>query len=152
MFLIDGYNLLHAMVRGRATSEARDRLIGLIEAFCRRGGYSARIVFDPTAELPRKAQRGPLEIRGVAQGRTADDEIIAELEATDDRTAYTVVTNDRAIVQEAHKRKVEVISCEDFARRLRDDEGGGRSGKRDDVPPGEVDYWMREFGLDEPER
>ena len=41
MYLIDGYNLSHAI------GVPRDALLGAVEAFCRRGNQSARIVFDP---------------------------------------------------------------------------------------------------------
>lgn len=147
MFLIDGYNLLHAMARGRATSEARDALITLIESWCRTGGTRARIVFDATRGMKRREERGGLEIRSVAQGRTADEEILEALAATGDRTEYTVVSNDLAIVKSAEKRQVQVLPCKDFARMITARSEAPEKG--DSAPPGEVDYWMREFGLEE---
>ena len=147
MFLIDGYNLLHVVTRGRTGSEARDHLIGLLETHCRQGGYHARIVFDPTEGLRRREQRGEVEVRCVMPGRTADDEILAVLASTDDQTAHTLVSNDRALVREAEKRGVRVVTCQEFAELLL---------KPPPVPeedflpsPGEVDYWMKEFGLEE---
>ena len=147
MFLIDGYNLLHAAARGRATVEARQALTSLIEAYCRAGGYRARIVFDPTGGLKRREERGPLEIRSVPQGRTADEEILAALAATTDRTEYTLVSNDLALVKAAEKRQVQVLSCEDFGRLITARAEAPEKG--DSAPAGEVDYWMKEFGLEE---
>lgn len=147
MFLIDGYNLLHAFSREKTGEEARGKLIALIEAFCTQGNYRARIVFDPTGGMKRNDQKGPVEVRNVPQGGTADEEILAAIRSTDDRTRYTVVSNDRAIVAAAGKRGFPVIPCLDFAERIRrrdqpHEKGGPPS-------PGEVDYWMREFGLED---
>lgn len=152
MFLIDGYNLLHAAFPGPADGSSRRRLVDRIVDFCRRGGYRARIVFDATEGLPRRQRRGDVEIRNVAPGRTADEEILAALASTRDRTAHTLVTDDGALVREALRRGVRVVPCRDFARLL---EGPGRErGGKEGGPlsPGEVDYWIREFGLDERDR
>ena len=147
MFLIDGYNLLHAAARGGATSEARQALVSLIESYCRAGGYRARIVFDATGGMKRREKRGPLEVRSVAQGRTADEEILDALAATSDRTEYTVVSNDLVLVKAAEKRGLTVLACEDFARLITARPEAPEKG--DSASAGEVDYWMKEFGLDE---
>jgi predicted RNA-binding protein with PIN domain len=147
VFLIDGYNLLHVLTRGRAGDEARRQLVSLVQAFCARGNYRARIVFDPTGGMRRRDQQGEVEILSVAQGRTADDEILAAIGSTDDRTRYTVVSNDLAIVKAAEKKRMEVLPCEEFAKRLAERPEGSDKGA---VPPGDVDYWMREFGLEDP--
>lgn len=145
MFLIDGYNLLHAVSPGRATPEARERLLAAIADYCRRGNYAARVVFDPTGGMRRREQRGPVEVVVVAEGRKADDEILAALGATSDRTAWTLVSNDLALVKPAEKRGVKVLSCEAFALLLETPPAG------DDkpAPGGDVDAWMKEFGLEE---
>jgi predicted RNA-binding protein with PIN domain len=96
MFLIDGYNLLHSFAREKSGEDARNGLIALIQAWADRGGYRARIVFDPTGGMKRNEVRGAIEIRNVPQGRTADEEILEALGSTDDRTQYTVVSNDAA--------------------------------------------------------
>jgi hypothetical protein len=146
MYLIDGYNLVHA------ARLSRDALIRLVEAHCARGGYRARIVFDATAGMRRREERGDLEIRTVAQGRTADEEILADLGSTTDATAYTLVSNDRELVREAEKRKMKVVDCESFLRAALAATSGAAPEKSEGASPGEVDYWMREFGLDEEER
>jgi predicted RNA-binding protein with PIN domain len=147
VYLIDGYNLLHAFARGRADAAARERLLERIRAWCLRGGYAARAVFDPTGGMKRREQRGPLEVRVVAQGRTADEELMAEIARCGDRTAFRVVSNDREIAEAARRGKLEVIGCEDFLRRLEEPPSGGEGKPEGDLPPGEVDSWMKEFGL-----
>jgi rRNA-processing protein FCF1 len=138
VFLIDGYNLLHAL------KTTRESLIALLVNAC---ADHARIIFDPTGGMARRERRGGVEIVSVVQGRTADEEILATLSATNDRTRYTVVTNDREIAQAAEKRSVKVMTCEEFARLLAPPSEG--SEKPDSVSPGEVDDWMDKFGLDD---
>ena len=149
MFLIDGYNLLHSFARVKSGDEARSGLIALIQAWSERGGYRARIVFDPTGGMKRNEVRGAIEIRNVPQGVTADEEILAALGSTEDRTQYTVVSNDLAIVKAAGKRGFTVVPCEEFARMISARPEGPE--KADTASPGEVDYWMKEFGLEDPE-
>ncbi len=149
MFLIDGYNLLHSFSRAKTGDEARNGLISLIQSWSERGGYRARIVFDPTGGMKRNDVRGAIEIRNVPQGVTADEEILAALGSTEDRTQYTVVSNDLAIVKAAGKRGFAVVACEEFARMISARAEGPE--KADTASPGEVDYWMKEFGLEEQE-
>jgi len=147
VFLIDGYNLLHSFARAKSGDEARGGLISLIHAWCERGGYRGRIVFDPTGGMKRNEVRGAIEIRNVPQGRTADEEILEALASTDDRTQYTVVSNDAAIVKAAGKQGFTVVPCEEFARLITTRAQGPE--KADAASPGEVDYWMKEFGLED---
>lgn len=147
MFLIDGYNLLHSFARARSGEDARNGLISLVHAWCERGGYRARIVFDPTGGMKRNDTRGGMEIRNVPQGTTADEEILAALDATGDRTQYTVVSNDAAIVKAAGRKGFQVVPCEEFARMIATRAEGPE--KSESAAPGEVDYWMKEFGLED---
>jgi predicted RNA-binding protein with PIN domain len=148
VFLIDGYNVLRPLTRGRASADDRDWFIQLVDAWCRSGGYAARIVFDATTGMRPRDQRGAVDVRCVAQGRKADDEIIAAVSATSDRTAYTVVSSDGEIVREAGKRGMRVLGWEEFARMVLPPPSGGPE-KPGEPTAGEVDYWLREFGIEE---
>ena len=147
MLLIDGYNLLHAYAKGPADAEARERMIDLVAAHCRRGGYRARIIFDPTRNLLPKSLRGAVEIRSVREGRTADQEILETVGMTGDRTAYVVVTNDREIADGSRRSGVQVVGCSDFLRSITPPPA--EEHKADGPSSGEVDYWMKEFGFEE---
>ena len=122
-------------------------MIGLIADHCRRGGYRARIIFDPTGDLLPKSLRGAVEIRSVREGRTADEEILETVGLTGDRTAYVVVTNDREIADGSRRSGVEVVGCRDFLRSIAPPPTEER--KADEPSSGEVDYWMKEFGFEE---
>lgn len=141
MFLIDGYNLLHAV------GMSRDALLGAVDAFCRRENQSARVVFDPTGGMKRRENRGALEIRVVAEGRKADEEILAAIAATSDRTAWTLVSNDLELVKAAERKQLRVLACRDFAALLAAPEADVE--KKDGASGAEVDFWMKEFGLDD---
>lgn len=147
MFLIDGYNLVHCLARGRAGEAARDLVLSKIVEYCSRENYRALIVFDATGGMKRREQRGPVEIHNVRQGETADETILQLLATCDDQMQYTVVSNDLKIIKAAEKDGYKVLPCEDFGRRIlahpEEPEKGGPPS------PGEVDYWLREFGLDE---
>jgi predicted RNA-binding protein with PIN domain len=147
MFLIDGYNLLHSFARAKSGEEARKGLITLIQGWCERGNYRARIVFDPTGGMKRNEVRGAIEIRNVPQGRTADEEILAALRSTDDRTQYTVVTNDAAIAKASRKLGFPVVPCQEFARMI--STRAEEPEKDESASRGEVDFWMTEFGLED---
>jgi predicted RNA-binding protein with PIN domain len=147
VFLIDGYNLLHSLARGRATEAAREQLLAKIVEYCTRENYRAWIIFDATGGMKRRDQRGPVEITNVPQGSTADEVILNALAICDDQVQYTVVSNDLKIIRAAEKDGYKVLSCEDFGRRIL--KGPEESEKGGTPSPGEVDYWMREFGLDE---
>ncbi|HVE38772.1 MAG TPA: NYN domain-containing protein [Planctomycetota bacterium] len=147
MFLIDGYNLLHALTRGRASESAREQLLSKTVEYCAQGNYRAWIIFDATGGMKRREQRGPVEIYNVPQGQTADEVILNALATCDDQMQYTVVSNDLKIIKAAEKDGYKVLPCEEFGRRIlarpeAPEKGGLPS-------PGEVDYWMKEFGFDE---
>lgn len=143
MLLIDGYNLLHAAkLEGDIESKRRQ----LIEAVGRRA-QRARIVFDPTKGPHVKG--GPVEIVYVPEGTTADDAIIEMLRATKDRTAYTVVTSDRAIADEARRLRFQVIGSREFWEELH--RPPAPPGKPSNLSDSEVTGWMREFGLHDEE-
>jgi predicted RNA-binding protein with PIN domain len=147
VFLIDGYNLLHCLARGRATETAREQLLSKLVEYCTRENYRALIVFDATGGMKRRDQRGTVEIYNVRQGETADEVILGTLAQCDDQVQYTVVSNDLKIVKAAQKDGYKVVSCEDFGRRILTPPEGPE--KADTASPGEVDYWMREFGFDD---
>lgn len=159
MWLIDGYNLLFSGLRGRILRREleaeRNRLVHLIQSFCRVSAQRAIVIFDhtrgaPVYGVPLRHNLGEVEIRYTTEDVTADEEIIAMLAATKDRTAWTVVTSDRAIAEAAEKGRFRVLPSPDFAddmaRALR---GSGERGPERTLSRDEVDYWMKEFGIGE---
>lgn len=147
MYLIDGYNLLHAAAPGRANPAWRETLVRRVEDWCRRTSHGARFVFDPTGGMRRREARGPVEIQVVAEGRTADDEIRKVLDGTSDRTAWTLVSDDLELVKAADHRGFRVVACEAFLRLIAPPPQGPE--KREGASESEVDFWLRDMGLEE---
>ena len=155
MLLIDGYNLLFALKPPSSRTLEKDRaeLIDSLSRFAEATHQSLRIVFDKGG--PRRDRRTRVEIIYVADGSTADDVIIAALEDTADRTAYRVVSSDRAIRTAAEKRRFVVIESRAFWTEvqawLAPPKTGEPRGKQQGISSSEADAWMKEFGLgDEP--
>ena len=159
MLLIDGYNLLFAghprRIEIHDMEKERERFLHLLLRYCEVSGRRAIVVFDhtrgaPIYGAPLRRAMGALEYRFTTDDVTADEEIIAMAENTDDVTAYTVVTSDREILDAVEKRRMKFILSKDFVdelvRVLRGDED--RRPERN-LSTEEVDYWLREFGVDE---
>jgi predicted RNA-binding protein with PIN domain len=122
-YLIDGYNLMHAVglapaarPAGRLEPARRRFLDWLADAAT---GRAVRVVFDAqgsAAASPEQDHRG-LRV-AFAQGRTAD-EMIEELVGADPRPdRVTVVSNDNQVREAARRRGCGVSSCEGFVDEL----------------------------------
>ena len=143
MLLIDGYNLLHAAGPIRNFEADRAGLVERIGAYAARRRVLVELVFDgtPSAGLPQS------EWVTLRWGRDADGEMIRRIRATRDRTAVTVVTDDRQIRDAAAERKLRVIGSAEFALELDGPAAPTRSPKQEGISPAEADRWMEEFGL-----
>jgi predicted RNA-binding protein with PIN domain len=151
VLLVDGYNLLFALKKPDSRTLERDRndLVKSLESFAERTNQTMRIVFDRGG--PRRERRARVEVVYVADGSTADDVIVAALEESSDRTAYRVVSSDRAIRKAAEKRRFEVVEVREFWRDVQSwlatPEGGEPASKERGISAGEADAWMKEFGF-----
>ncbi len=156
MLLIDGYNLLFALKApdSRTLENDRSELIEALSRFAEATNQALRIVFDKGG--PRRDRRTRVEIIYVADGSTADDVIVAALEETPDRTAYRVVTSDRAIRKAAEKRRFTVVESRAFWKEvqawLAPPATGEPRGKQQGISSSEADAWMKEFGIGDDER
>ena len=159
VFLIDGYNLLFARSRGRIDSrdldQERERLVRLVQRYCHICGKRASIIFDhtkgpPIYGHPTRRVLDEVEVRFTTEDVSADDEIISTVESTNDRTAYTVISSDRQIVDRVRKLKMKVLDSTAFADELAETiRGADTKGTKNPLAKEEVDYWMKEFGVGE---
>ena len=155
MLLIDGYNLLHACHRSiphEKFEAMREDLVRRVGAFAVAHNQRVTICFDGGKRGAVFKGRAIVHSERVTvvfspKGRTADDEMIARLRETKDRTAYTVVSADRAITDEAAKRKFKIVAPKDFADMLPDKAGRASDPRREGITSAEADAWMREFGI-----
>jgi len=150
MYLIDGHNLIpHVAGLGLRDPEDEQRLAERLVAFCRRTRCRAEVYFDGAP--PARARRltlGRVTVIFVRRGRTADEVIHARLRQMG-RAArnVTVVSSDRQVQAAARTYGAQVMDAATFARRLNaSPPNTPAEEKPTEVPPEEVDEWLRLFG------
>jgi predicted RNA-binding protein with PIN domain len=166
-FLIDGYNLLHALglVRGRTgphgLAKARAALLGLLTAAHGDDAGEVTIVFD-ARRAPAGADdaeyRGPLHVE-FARHEEADDRIEWLIAHDPAPKRLVVVSDDRRLHQAARRRRCAAWKCAAYLdwldRRRREHQAQRRpeGGKPEAVSPAEAERWLDAFdGLrDDPE-
>jgi predicted RNA-binding protein with PIN domain len=154
-FLIDGYNLLHAM--GRITrragphglEKARAGLLGLLAAV---HTDPATVVFDARGALPGARNdfpAGPVHVL-FARGEEADDRIEYLIAHDSAPKKLVVVSDDHRVQTAARRRGAAAWACDEYLRWL----NGQRKEstrlvtpeKPDAVPAAEIEGWLNEFG------
>jgi hypothetical protein len=158
-YLIDGYNLLHAMglLVGRTgphgLEKARLGLLGLLHGSYGPDAASVTVVFDasraPPGIAPEQDYQG-IQVR-FALRQEADD-LIEELIRQDSAPRQlTVVSDDRRVQQAARRRRCPIAGCLDYLdqlprlRRQNVSQGEESSGKPDGVSGAEAERWLQEF-------
>jgi predicted RNA-binding protein with PIN domain len=157
-YLIDGYNLLHAMglVRGKAgphgLEQARKALLGRL---CGDHGIEAgavTVVFDAAHAPPDAAAEG--EYQGVhilyALQSEADEVIETLIQRESTPRQLMVVSDDHRIQQAGRRRHCSVRGCLDYLeemerRRHRKPDQPDASAKPEGVSSEEAQHWLREF-------
>jgi predicted RNA-binding protein with PIN domain len=126
-WLIDGYNLLHALGfapridRERALENARHRLLHYLHDVLGEQAPAMTIVFD-AARAPRGAPAAfdfhRLHVQ-FAVGHAEADDLIEQLirECPTPRSLH-IVSDDRRLRKAARKRECEVMGCQDFLEHL----------------------------------
>lgn len=98
--LIDGYNVtkLETGFAGLPLEGQRDRLVAEVHKLAVKTGVQPTIVFDGSRVQPgtSRPRRGPVKVEYSGPAESADDHIIAALEATPPHPVI-VVTNDREL-------------------------------------------------------
>jgi uncharacterized protein len=164
-YLIDGYNLLHALglaekgpkgaARDRAGWEASRRK--LLDWLAERLGDAARdatVVFDAqnSRGVPTASRHRDLTVV-TAHGRTADDEIEERIRFDHQPHELTVVSSDHRLRDAARRASVTDMKCDAFidfvmrppkaATNLQ-----GKESPEKDVAPSEAEQemWLKAFG------
>jgi uncharacterized protein len=169
--LIDGYNLLNVAGvmspgRGPGTLEkARQALLNvLVESLPSDEVGRTTVVFDasdsPWGVAKQNVHRG-ITVRFAAKDADADTLIEELIQADSAPKRLTVVSSDHRIQRAAKRRRATAIDSDVwFANLLRERSartnlGADATGKTPDVAkpqgpfaPGEVEHWLRMFGLD----
>jgi hypothetical protein len=103
MYLIDGYNLLHAQ-----QFDNKEGLINGVNEFCEYRKKRALIVFDGYCRDDMNTDLVQVTFLGDA------DEGIVDIMDRNEASSLILVTSDREILIEARKKKISCIKSEDF--------------------------------------
>src|SRR5262245_56721905 len=160
IYLIDGYNLLHAMgvLSGRVgpggLEKARERLLGLLAGGFGDEAGSVTVVFDAAKappHAPAEQKFRGVHVRFAVRQEEADDLIELLLREDSAPRRVTLVSDDHRLQQAARRRACRVQGCEDFRewldrhRRDRERPPGAVSEKRERLTEAEMRSWLDEF-------
>jgi hypothetical protein len=157
-YLIDGYNLLHAMglLSGRVgphgLEKARLALLGRLRGDHGADAAGVTVVFDasraPPGAVPEEHYQG-IHIHYALDGE-ADDviELLIQRESTPRK--LTVISDDHRIQQAARRRRCPVLGCMDYLDRMerlrkRKALAPQPQVKPEGVSKDEAQHWLREF-------
>lgn len=126
MYVVDGYNLQHALARHKGLlpadwGRARARLIELLAHIARRESTSVRIFFDGT---PGQIGAGDLDHPGVqvtfcGPGRESADHALREhIEHARNAAKLRVVSSDGAVATACRLAGAKIMSAQDMAEKL----------------------------------
>jgi predicted RNA-binding protein with PIN domain len=165
--LIDGYNLLHAsniLGRGRGSSaleRSREALLNVLAASLPPEELPrTTIVFDardPPWGLSRQTNHQGITVIFASREADADSLIEELIKKHSAPRKLTVVSSDHRLHRAANRRRATAIDSDRwFAELLRQRHERSHPTTADTIKPegpfssGEVDFWLRQFGLDAP--
>jgi predicted RNA-binding protein with PIN domain len=147
-FLVDGHNLIPKL--GLRLSEVDDEqmLIDRLQNFCRLHRVTVEVYFDGAAPgtVPMR-KSGAVTAHFVRLGSSADAAIENRLGRLGKLAGeWTVVSSDGRVQAAAHAVHTQVLSSEEFTRKITATSHQAEASERDkDLSPEEVDEWLRTF-------
>jgi len=159
-YLIDGYNLMHALgVAPRPGSpsleKARLRLIDWLALEKATVGHEVCVVFDARTSTgcSEKIHRGIYML--FTQGETADDLMEKLIREENDPPRMSVVSNDHRILTAARRKGCPALSCGDYVDELQGNRSPTNSrpskavaDKPESPTDDEMSEWLRKFNMD----
>lgn len=154
-YIIDGHNLI-PYIPGLSLEDLDDEksLIAVLQKFANQSRYKLEVYFDgaPAARTGTRIH-GLVKAHFVTRDSTADQAIKNHLSRLGNSAKnWTVVSSDRDILTEARSFQCQILKSSEFAVMVLADTTPGisESDKNDqpDISPGEIDYWLDQFGSD----
>ncbi len=159
LYLIDGYNLLHAMgvlggrVGPQGLAKARLSLLGLLRGAMDKDASSVTVVFD-AANAPPGAiddqEHAGIHVRFALDHAQADDLIESMIRESPTPKQLTVVSDDRRIQKAARRGRCLAVGCLDFLedlnqRRRRHPSAATLQPEKMNDSREDLEIWMKEF-------
>jgi uncharacterized protein len=155
-YLIDGHNLI-PKVRGLSLRSIDDemQLIERLQVYCRVEKRSVEVYFDKAPPGRGGTRRfGRVTAHFIREGQTADHAISQRLRRLKKGAAnWTVVSSDRQVQAEARSVQAQILSSEEFARRMETAEAKPETeepGRDKSLSEDEVEEWLRIFRSGKP--
>lgn len=157
MFIIDGHNLLHAIIKidENAGAITDVQLCRIIDYYLQLTGQKGELVFDGTGPREKEAfdSLGNLEIFFAGIRSDADTVIEDKISVNTAPKRLIVVSSDRRVRKAARARKAESIKSEQFWNDLSKQVNKKRpvrepDAKRQGLSEGETKKWLEIFGIE----
>ena len=147
-YLIDGHNLIPKLGLRLDSMDDEMELVTILQEFCRLERKKVEVYFDG-APAPHAGTRklGTVTAHFVPLGTTADDAIRRRLKKMGKSARnWSVVSSDRQVQAETRAVKAEVISSDDFAKKLKQARNSAPKPASDrPLSEQEVDDWLKVF-------
>lgn len=160
-YLIDGHNLIGQMTTIRLDDPDDEAKLAIyLRSYSARLNKRFHVVFDgglPAGVSPLSTSR--VKVHFASSESDADNVLKMMIRNTKDGSNWTLVTSDRAIIEQARRKRMHCVNSSTFARRLEDFQT--KQGQAEDasvVPTtksnpklskSEVDEWLDIFNEDE---
>lgn len=157
VFLIDGYNLIHALgfLAGKAgpgdLERARLRLLDLLKTKFGDQAGDVTVVFDTShgSRTPQAIDHGGIRVYFSPAGQDADDLIEEFIRRASAPRQLTVVSSDHRLQKAARQRQAVAMSCGEFMdwmeRRSEPAPGAKQLEVEKDTTGMENERWLQEF-------
>ncbi len=147
-YLIDGHNLIPKLGLRLDSPDDEMELVGIIQEFSRLSRRQAQIYFDGAPVGEARTQRfGLVTAHFIRLESTADAAIKTELKRLGNAARnWVVVTSDREVQVAARLAHADVLSSEQFAKRLKElRQSSNRPAGDRELSPDEIQEWMKLF-------
>ena len=149
-YIIDGHNLI-PKIPGISLQDIddEDKLVKLLQDFARVSQTSIEVYFDKAPPgFAATKQFGRVKAIFVSDKTIADERIIKRIRLMGKSAKnWTVVTSDRMIMTNVKAVHAQLLSSEDFARKLARgfEKGTGNPSEGPDLSEAEIAEWLEEF-------
>ena len=148
-YLIDGHNLI-ARMPGLSLDDPHDeaKLVERLKSFMGRQGKRCTVVFDSglPGGLSRDLSTHSVQAVFAHSSTTADAIILERIRTARNPSDVIVVSADQEIVEAAQRRRMRVISPDEFAHEMDSSTVPGEDQHDPHLSPGEIDEWLALFG------
>lgn len=157
-FLIDGYNLIHALglvrkqVAPKELATARRRLLDFLHERLESRAGAVTVVFDARRRPRHVASEfsdGSFTVRFAERGEEADDVIETLLAKHPAPRRLVIVSDDRRLRDAAAKRRAHSLGCQDLLDHLERPAAPARPAttptRQESLSAAEVQSWLNEF-------